>query len=88
MATNFNLRPMAESHSSSVAMELQAKRFDLDAMHLQREMAIRVVGLDYVVPRWPSKPSASLKRPAVLVLFFRFLCLSRLVLALNCFSLF
>ena len=81
---------MAESQSSSVAMELQAKRFDLDAMHLQRERAnsIRVAVLDYVVPRWPSKPLVSLKRHVVLVLFFRFLCLSRLVLALNCFSLF
>ena len=76
---------MAESHSSSVAMELQAKRLDRYAMHLQRERATRVAVLNYVVPRWPS---ASLKRRVVLVLFFRFLCLSRLVLALNCFSLF
>ena len=88
MATKLNLRLMAESHSSSVAMELQAKRLDRYAMHLQRKRATRVAVLDYVVPRWPSKPLVSLKRHVVLVLFFRFLCLSRLVLALNCFSLF
>ena len=51
MATNFNLRPMAESHSSSVAMELQAKRLDRYAMHSERERATRVAVLDYVVPR-------------------------------------
>ena len=67
MATKFNLRPMAESHYSSVAMELQAKRFYLYAMYLQRERAVKVVVLDYVVPRWPSKPSVSLKRHVVLV---------------------
>ena len=88
MATNFNLRPMAESHSSSVAMYLQAKRLDRYAMHLQRERATRVAGLDYVVPRWPSKPLVSLKRHVVLVLCFRFLCLSRLVRIPNCISLF
>ena len=79
---------MAESHSRSIAIELQAKKFDRYTMHLQRARATRVAVLGYVVPRWPSKPSASPKRHVVLVLIFRFLCLSRLVLALNCFSLF
>ena len=35
--------------------------------------------LDYVVPKLPSKPSASLMRHVVPALFFRFLCLSRIV---------
>ena len=69
-------------------MELQAKRFDRYARYLQREMAIRVAVLDYVVPKWPSKPSASLKRHVVLVSIFSFLWFTRLVLALNCFFLF
>ena len=79
---------MAESHSSSIAMYLQAKRLDRYAMHMQRERATRVAVLDYVVPRWLSKPLVSLKRHVVLVLFFGFLCLSRLVLSLSCFFLF
>ena len=77
---------MAEYYSPSVAMALQAESFDRYSMHLQRERATRVAVLNYLVPRWPSKPSLSLKRHLVIVLVFRYLCLSRLVLVLNCFS--